>query len=305
VQIRVVQFHAEQESGGQNAPKEYNEGMNSSFVEQCENYTRIEQAIRYLETQAPRQPELAETAAQVGLSEYHFQRLFTHWVGISPKRFLQFLTKERAKTLLEHSTSLLGAAYEAGLSGPGRLHDLFVNVEGVTPGEYKTRGAGMEIAYGVHATPFGMSLIGVTERGICHLSFIENSSPASALEDFRSRWGRAALQESPHRTRPLVDQIFGRRELHSLPIHLRGTNFQMKVWEALLRIPSGYVTTYRDVALYLGAPSASRAVGAAVGNNPIAVLIPCHRVIRKDGGLGGYRYGLPRKQALLGWEFFG
>lgn len=273
-----------------------------SYQQRCDDYARIEQAIHYLESHAASQPELGEVAARVGLSEYHFQRLFTRWVGISPKRFLQFLTKEGAKLLLERSISLTDATYQVGLSSPGRLHDLFVAAEAVTPGEYKAHGEGMTIRYGIHPTPFGECLIGATERGICNLSFVEADGPAVALADFRQRWSRATLHEEPQHTASYVSQIFESHSPTGLRLHLRGTNFQLKVWEALLQIPPGYVTHYQDVAIQLGLPTASRAVGTAVGNNPIAVLIPCHRVIRRDGGLGGYRYGLTRKKALLGWE---
>jgi AraC family transcriptional regulator of adaptative response/methylated-DNA-[protein]-cysteine methyltransferase len=273
-----------------------------SYQQRCEDYARVAQAIQYLEHHVASQPELSEVAAHVGLSEYHFQRLFTQWVGISPKRFLQFLTKEGAKLLLERSISLTETTYQVGLSSPGRLHDLFVAAEAVTPGEYKGRGEGMAIGYGIHPTPFGECLLGVTERGICHLSFVEETGTAAAFADFRQRWQRAELYESLQETETYVGQIFESHSPTGLRLHLRGTNFQLKVWEALLQIPAGRVTHYQDVAAQLGMPTASRAVGTAVGNNPIAVLIPCHRVIRRDGGLGGYRYGLTRKKALLGWE---
>jgi AraC family transcriptional regulator of adaptative response/methylated-DNA-[protein]-cysteine methyltransferase len=273
-----------------------------SYQQRCDDYARVEQAIAYLESHADAQPELSEVAAHVGLSEYHFQRLFSEWVGISPKRFLQFLTKEGAKLLLERSISLTETTYRVGLSSPGRLHDLFVAAEAVTPGEYKAHGEGMVIRYGLHPTPFGECLLGATERGICHLSFVEAAGPAAALADFSQRWARAERVEAPQHTAGYIRQIFESHSPTGLRLHLRGTNFQLKVWEALLQIPPGYVTHYQDVAIHLGLPTASRAVGSAVGDNPIAVLIPCHRVIRRDGGLGGYRYGLTRKKALLGWE---
>jgi len=279
--------------------------MNETNFEQLsQDYQRVEQVIRFVEANVQRQPELSEIAAHVGLSEYHLQRVFTRWVGISPKRFLQFLTKEGAKRLLEHSANLLETTYQVGLSSPGRLHDLFVTTEAVTPGEYKARGAGLAIHFGFHPTPFGECLLGVTERGICCLMFVQEGGQEATLQEFRADWPQADLHENPVRTRPFVQQIFDTTQASPdrLPLHLRGTNFQIKVWEALLRIPAGRVTTYQEVAASLGRPTASRAVGTAVGDNPIAVLIPCHRVIRKDGGLGGYRYGLPRKQALLGWE---
>jgi len=267
-----------------------------------EDYQRIEQAIRYLETHYQHQPELQEIAAAIGLSEYHFQRLFTRWVGISPKRFLQFLTKEGAKELLDRSANLLDATYSVGLSSPGRLHDLFVNTEAVTPGEYKTRGAGLTIRYGFHPTPFGECLLGLTERGICHLGFVENGREA-ALADLRAEWMGATLVEDPAATGPLIAPIFSLEHSPTpISLFLTGTNFQLKVWEALIRIPSGSAGTYEQIAAQIGRPSAVRAVGTAVGHNPVAVLIPCHRVIRKMGEFGNYRYGSARKKALLGWE---
>jgi AraC family transcriptional regulator, regulatory protein of adaptative response / methylated-DNA-[protein]-cysteine methyltransferase len=266
-----------------------------------EDYARIEQAIRYLEANAYRQPDLNEVAAHVGLSEYHFQRLFTRWAGISPKRFLQFLTLENAKTWLTRSTNLLDATYAAGLSSPGRLHDLFVQTEAVTPGEYKTRGAGVDIAYGFHPTPFGECLLALTGRGICFLAFVDGDR-SSALDQLRRSWPNAALVESSPRTAPVVEGIFTTSSTGNLPLHLRGTNFQIKVWEALLRLPPGRVTTYQELAKGLNAPGAARAVGNAVARNPIAYLIPCHRVLQKTGHFGNYRYGSSRKMAILGWE---
>ena len=261
----------------------------NNFIQLSEDYARVEQAIRYLEQNALRQPDLNEVAAHIGLSEYHFQRLFTRWAGISPKRFLQFLTKENAKALLSR-TSVLAAAYEAGLSSPSRLHDLFIQAEAVTPGEYKSRGAGMEIAYGFHPTPFGECLLAVTGRGICFLAFVDGDRNLP-LAELRKDWANAVLTEAPARTAPFVEQIFSPQPGTSLALHLRGTNFQLKVWEALLRLPSGAVTTYEALAEQAGAPRAARAVGNAVGRNPVAFLIPCHRVLQKTGGFGKYRYG--------------
>lgn len=267
------------------------------------DYVRVEKAIRYLEENVRRQPGLAEVAGAVGLSEYHFQRLFRRWAGVSPKRFLQYLTAEHARELLHHSRSVLDAAYEAGLSGPGRLHDLLVGVDAATPGEVRRRGAGMTIRYGVHPSPFGGCLIGVTERGICAMSFLEAEGRQDAEREIRARWEAAALVEDPAATAPLVKRIFGSGAPMELPtLHLEGTNFQIRVWEALLRIPPGAVTTYERVAEGIGSPGAVRAVGSAVGRNPIAFLIPCHRVIRKSGELGEYRWGGSRKRAMLGWE---
>jgi AraC family transcriptional regulator of adaptative response/methylated-DNA-[protein]-cysteine methyltransferase len=280
--------------------------MNTSladFKEQSEDYLRIEQAILYLEKHHKEQPSLEEVAANIGLSEFHFQRIFTRWAGISPKRFLQFLTKENAKDLLDRSENLLDTTLQTGLSSLGRLHDLFVTTEAVTPGEYKSRGEGLTIRYGIHPTPFGKCLIGVTERGICHLGFVQTSEGA-AIDALIADWQEAEMIEDHRATASLIAPIFmlNMREQSPLNIHLRGTNFQLKVWEALLNVPNGTVTTYQRIAAQIGQPTASRAVGTAVGHNPIAVLIPCHRVIRALGEFGNYRYGAPRKLALLGWE---
>lgn len=268
-----------------------------------EHYQIIERALQFIEANVKRQPELEEIAAAVGLSEYHFQRVFTQWAGISPKRFMQFLTKEHAKTLLDQSENLLDVTHQVGLSSLGRLHDLFVNAEAVTPGEYKSRGAGVEIRYGLQHTPFGKCLLATTERGICHLSFVEGSE-GKALDALVADWSQARMIEDRRAIAPLAVRIFGREALSSpaaapLKLHLRGTNFQLKVWEALLNIPAGAVTTYEQIAAGIGHPAALRAVGTAVGHNPIAYLIPCHRVIRKTGEFGNYRYGSARKKALL------
>lgn len=270
-----------------------------------EDYLRIEQAILYLENHYKDQPRLEEVAASIGLSEYHFQRVFTRWAGVSPKRFVQFLTKEGAKDLLEHSENLLETTHQVGLSSLGRLHDLFISTEAVTPGEYKSRGAGVTIRYGIHPTPFGKCLIATTERGICHLSFVQTSE-GEAIDNFVTDWKEAKMIEDYKSTVSLIGPIFDLRYNHRgkpLNVHLRGTNFQLKVWEALLQVPSGTVTTYEGIAARIGNPSATRAVGTAIGHNPIAVLIPCHRVIRKVGEFGNYRYGAQRKKALLAREF--
>jgi AraC family transcriptional regulator of adaptative response/methylated-DNA-[protein]-cysteine methyltransferase len=274
----------------------------NTYHQLSEDYLRIEQAIRYLEANYQRQPDLAEIAASVHLSEFHFQRLFTHWVGISPKRYLQFLTKESAKNWLKASASLLEAAYASGLSGPSRLHDLFVTCEAVTPGEFKHKGEGLQITYGIHPSPFGECLLAVTGRGICSLMFVPGKDREASLATFRHDWQQAELSEDPARTRPLLEQVFSSSSERSLPLHLLGTNFQMKVWEALLRIPAGALTTYTAVAQSIGRPTAARAVSNAVAHNPIAYIIPCHRVIRESGEMGGYRYGIPRKRAMLEWE---
>ena len=268
-----------------------------------EDYSLVEQAILYLDNHYKEQPSLEEVAASVGLSEFHFQRMFTRWAGISPKRFLQFLTKESAKELLEHSENLMDTTYQVGLSSLGRLHDLFVTTEAVTPGEFKSRGAGVTIRYGIHPTPFGKCLIGLTERGICYLSFVQTNE-GDSIDALVHDWKQASMIEDHRATAPLIAPIFDltHRGDSSLRIHLRGTNFQLKVWEALLDVPLGAVTTYGGLATRIGRPQAMRAVGTAVGHNPIAVLIPCHRVIRKAGEFGEYRYGAARKKALLAYE---
>ncbi|MCU0539225.1 MAG: bifunctional helix-turn-helix domain-containing protein/methylated-DNA--[protein]-cysteine S-methyltransferase [Desulfobacterales bacterium] len=248
------------------------------FARACRDYERIEKAIAFIEGRSDRRPDLKEIAAHVGLSEFHFQRLFSRWVGISPKRFLQFLTKEHVKGLLARSSDLLEAAFDAGLSGPGRLHDLFVTCEAVTPGEFKSKGKGLVITYGFHESPFGECLIAATSRGICWLAFVRSGGRAGLLAELQAAWPKARLVEDTHATRPLATRI------------------------ALLRIPIGTVVTYEDVALFIGFPKAVRAVGSAVGKNPVSFVIPCHRVVRKTAEFGNYGGGPARKKAMLGWE---
>ena len=270
-----------------------------------DDYTRIEQAILYLEENFRRQPSLKEIARRVNLSEYHFHRLFTRWAGISPKRFLQFLTAEHARRLLRESANVLDAAYETGLSGAGRLHDLIVNVYAVTPGELKEEGAGIAIRYGVHPSPFGACLVAVTDRGICALSFLSDDRGEEAIGSLRNSWPGAALRENPRETKVVADRIYDPsqwRNSSPLNVHVRGTNFQIKVWEALVRIPAGCALSYETIAVHIGMPGAGRAVGSAIGRNPVAFLIPCHRVIRKTGDFGNYQSGSPRKKAILAWE---
>ncbi len=271
----------------------------------CRDYERIEKAIAFIEARFDRQPDLKQIADHIGLSEFHFQRLFNSWVGISPKRFLQFLTKEHVKGVLAQSSNLLEAAFDVGLSGPGRLHDLFVACEAVTPGEFKSKGKGLTITYGFHDTPFGECLIGVTERGICWLAFVKSAGRTPLLAELQAAWKNALLVEGPAVTRPLSVRIFDPsrwRRSNPIPVTVAGTNFQIKVWEALLRIPVGTVVAYEDIALYIGLPTAVRAVGNAVGNNPVSFVIPCHRVVRKTAEFGNYGSGPARKKAMLGWE---
>lgn len=276
------------------------------------NYQRIAQAIEYLEKNVHRQPELDEVAEQVHLSPFHFQRIFTEWAGISPKRFLQFLTTDFLKKKLQESRNLEELAQIAGLSGQSRVYDLFTTLEAVTPQEYKLHGSGIQIEYGFHKTPFGNCLIGVTERGICWLSFIsQDEDGRHELENMKEHWHNSVFHQNQNLTAEFVDGIFnrngadlptskaGKRKLH---LFVKGTNFQIKVWEALLKIPMGDVTTYQDIAERISNPKAMQAVGSAVGSNHIAYLIPCHRVIRKDGILGEYRWDAIRKKSIIGWE---
>lgn len=275
-----------------------------TLTRQCRDYARIERAIRFVEANRQRQPELSEVAASVHLSEFHFQRLFSRWAGISPKRFLQFLTKEDAKRRLQASASVLEAALGSGLSGPGRLHELLVDCEAVTPGEVGRRGEGLEIRYGVHASPFGECLLASTPRGVCALRFVGPAGPKAELDALACEWPRARWTRDPDRTGALARQAFTgvASRAGALRLHLRGTNFQLKVWEALLAVPQGSLTTYAAIARAIGHPGAARAVGSATGRNPIALLIPCHRVLRSAGDIAGYRWGAARKQAILACE---
>ncbi|HYM37208.1 MAG TPA: methylated-DNA--[protein]-cysteine S-methyltransferase [Nitrospiraceae bacterium] len=274
---------------------------------QDHDYRRIEKAIRFIEGNVRRQPRLADIARHVGMSEFHFQRIFSRWAGVSPKKFLQFLTAAHARNLLKQSRSVLDAAYDLGLSGGARLHDLTVTLYGMTPGEIKAEGSTLTIRYGVHPTPFGRCFIATTPRGICALHFIGPGRNGRQLDDLRGAWPGAKLAKDQAGTAELVRRIFGgvvRRPASEkgLALFVRGTPFQVKVWDALLRIPEGRVTSYQDLARRVGRAAASRAVGSAVGGNPVAYLIPCHRVIRGTGAIGEYRWGSPRKKALLGWE---
>ena len=269
------------------------------------DYRRVERAIRFLEEHAAEQPSLEAVAECVGLSPYHFQRLFRRWAGVSPKRYLQHLTVQAAKRHLRDAASVLEATFATGLSSPGRLHDLFVSVEAVTPGQFKGRGAGLVLRYGFHPTPFGACLLALSERGICALWFVEEAGEGAAVGELQGEWRGARLLEDQDATGGAVARIFTRRwrvEDGRLPLFLRGTNFQLKVWQALLQIPEGAVVSYGTLAGQLGMPAAARAVGSAVGKNPIAYLIPCHRVLRGSGEVGGYRWDSVRKKALLARE---
>lgn len=273
------------------------------------DYKIVERSIRYLEENFRRQPSLEEISSHAGMSTFHFQKVFTRWAGVSPKRFLQFLTLEHAKDLLRNSEPVLATAFASGLSGPARLHDLFVHTEGVTPGEYKKLGMSLEITYGFHDTPFGTALLGNTERGLCHLEFSdsdETSGREAVFEAMKEEWPGAILREARRQTGDVAKRIFYPKKegppAAPLSLFLKGTNYQIKVWNALLRVPLGSLTTYGRLANFLGAPKSARAVGSAVAKNHIAYLIPCHRVIREMGAFGEYRWGPDRKRAMLGWE---
>lgn len=275
------------------------------------DYTRIEKALDFIATHVDEQPSLERIAAELDLGPHHLQKLFTRWVGVSPKKFLQYLTLDRAKVCLETNASVLDAAHEAGLSGPGRLHDLFVTYEAVTPGEFKLRGEGLTIEYGWAESPFGDCLVMATGRGLCGLAFAfaGTGGRAAAFEDMRRRWPHARFVENPERADVLTRELFRpRRTGEKTPLVLYGSPFQIKVWEALLTIPPGALVTYDAIAEAIGRPGAARAVGGAVGANPISWLIPCHRVIRKTAftgdtrWFGGYNWGPARKLAMLGWE---
>jgi AraC family transcriptional regulator of adaptative response/methylated-DNA-[protein]-cysteine methyltransferase len=285
----------------------FNAGKEHSPVDS--EYKRMEKAIRYIEDHADEQPGLAEVSEYVGLSPYHFQRLFKRWTGVSPKRYLQFLTVENAKHLLARSTSVLETTYGVGLSSPGRLHDLFVSVEAVTPGQYKSRGAGVELKYGFHQTPFGNALLAMTENGITDLWFVDEEDEGEALIELQRVWPAADITQGAEATWKIVSRIFGgvsrQAQEDRVDLLLRGTNFQVKVWQALLRIPEGVVVSYSDVAKRVGRHDAVRAVAGAVAANPIAWLIPCHRVLRSSGEIGGYRWGTTRKKMMLAREIAG
>ena len=268
------------------------------------DYARIADAIRFIASQVERQPTLDEIAAHVHLSPFHFQRLFSRWAGVTPKRYLQVLTLERAKALLQESRPLLEVADTLGLSSGSRLYDHFVQLEAVTPGEYKQRGAGLVIDHGVHDTPFGQAFVALTPRGVCNFSFLDEKAPEVPLAALAHSWPEAELREAPSRTQNVINTMFDGSKAPDRPIslHVSGTNFQISVWRALLQIPPAKVVSYAQVASAVGNPKAARAVGLAVGANPVALMIPCHRVIQQNGKLGGYHWGETRKQAIHAWE---
>jgi AraC family transcriptional regulator of adaptative response/methylated-DNA-[protein]-cysteine methyltransferase len=264
------------------------------------HHRRIARAIRFLSDHYLEQPRLEDAAAAAALSPYHFQRIFTRYVGISPKAFVGALTLDHAKADLLEGASVLDAALDAGLSGPSRLHDLSLKIEAMTPGEYARGGAGIIIDYGFHDCPFGIALLMATEKGLCGLAFGDEGQDQSILADMKRRWPKARYRENPRRTSSMAKQIF--EHGGEVPLHLMGTPWQTKVWQALLAIPAGKFASYRGVAQSVGNAGGSRAVGAAVGRNPISWLIPCHRVLASDGTLHGYHWGLPRKRAMLAVE---
>ena len=267
------------------------------------SYARVAHAITLLHDQCQQPLSLGRAAAAVGLSPARFQREFTRWAGVSPKRFQQYLSLAHARRVLADSSNVLDAAYDSGLSGPGRLHDLLVSADAVTPGEERHRGAGVKIRHGVHDTPFGPALVAATPRGLCSLAFIGPDGSTAAVADLQRRWPAAEFVDDAAATAILARRAFaGAERGEPLAVVLKGTNFQLKVWEALLRVPAGALVSYQALAIAAGHPGAVRAVGTAVGANPIAYLIPCHRVIRATGEFGGYRWGMERKLAIVGRE---
>jgi AraC family transcriptional regulator, regulatory protein of adaptative response / methylated-DNA-[protein]-cysteine methyltransferase len=270
------------------------------------DYERIARIIRYLDERHTDQPDLTTLARHVGLSQHHFHRLFTSWAGITPKDFLQCLTLTHAKQMLRQGKSVLDAALDTGLSSPGRLHDLCVNLEAASPGEVKSGGDGWTITIGFTDTPFGKCLVGESHRGVCHLSFVESGDEKSALAEVKSQWPRSRLQRDDPAVSQLANRIFHPTTVKnsSLPLRafVRGTPFQVRVWRALLQVQRGTLVSYGGLAAAVNQPAAARAVGSAVGQNSLAYLIPCHRVIRETGVLGDYRWGQVRKRVMLVWE---
>ncbi len=267
------------------------------------NYIRIAEAISYIQENFKKQPSLDEVAEKVHLSAFHFQRLFTEWAGVSPKKFLQYISIEHAKGLLkEKRASLFDAAHETGLSGTGRLHDLFVTIEGMTPGEFKNGGESLTINYSYAQSPFGNILIASTSKGICHMAFADNRQHAFVI--LQSYFPKATFRQMVDLFQQQALYFFTHdwTKLQQVKLHLKGTEFQLKVWEALLKIPMGQLSTYGTIAKRVNCPNASRAIGTAIGSNPVAFLIPCHRVIQSGGAIGGYMWGATRKTAMIGWE---
>ncbi|HEY9364835.1 MAG TPA: methylated-DNA--[protein]-cysteine S-methyltransferase [Chitinophagaceae bacterium] len=273
------------------------------ITQQHTNYSRIAEAIEYIQTNFKTQPRLEEVAEKINLSPFHFQRLFTDWAGVSPKKFLQYITVEHAKKMLkENQATLFETAIETGLSGTSRLHDLFINIEGMTPGEYKNGGENLSINYSFAESPFGNILVAATAKGICHIAFADDDQ--EALQALKIKFPNATYKQRVDLLQQNVLYIFTHdwSKLHQIKLHLRGTEFQLKVWETLLKIPMGQLTTYGKIARQINIPTAARAVGTAIGDNPVAFLIPCHRIIQSTGIFGGYHWGSIRKTAMIGWE---
>lgn len=266
------------------------------------DYQRVAKAITYIKEHSAEQPNLDDIAEAVHLSPYHFHRMFKEWAGVTPKEFLQYISLNYAKELLNKNQTIEGATFHTGLSSTSRLHDLFVNIEGMTPGEYKKRGDNLNIRYYFSESTFGKMLIASTGKGICNLSFVEDEEGGEKI--LKRNWANANVTQGKDEHIQDLEEILANdwQDLDEVKLHIRGTEFQLKVWEALLKIPVGQLVTYSDVAQAIENPKASRAVGTALANNPIAYLIPCHRVIRKVGGIGEYRWGDIRKQAIIGWE---
>jgi len=277
----------------------------NNYTQMADDYKRIEKAIQFIEEHFTSQPTLEEISKSVHMSKYHFNRIFKRWAGISPKQFQQFITLDYTKESLIRTKNLLDSSLDAGLSGPGRLHDLFVTFEAMTPGEFKMKGAGLTITYSIQKTPFGDCLIASTQRGICHLSFIHKTNKKSSIDQLLSIWPKATYIMQDRYADTLIKHIFNlgdHPENSPFNLHLKGTNFQIQVWKALLTIPHGWLASYQDIAQYMGKPKAFRAVASAIAMNPIAYLIPCHRVISKSGKIHRYRWGSTRKKAIIGWE---
>jgi AraC family transcriptional regulator of adaptative response/methylated-DNA-[protein]-cysteine methyltransferase len=284
---------------------------NDSFVD-SRDFARIAKAIRYIDNHFREQPRLTTIASHAGLSEFHFNRLFRRWAGVTPKQYLAYVTGQEAHGALATQPSVLDAAYSVGLSGPGRLHDLIVTLDGVTPGELKSLGRDIQIRYGFTPTPFGDAMLASTPRGLCHLAFIEPREREKALDELRGRWRNAELVRDDARAREFANRIWNSKDgdggepgrpMGQLSLHVAGTNFQLKVWQALLDLGAHNQTTYSALATAIGADGSARAVSNAVGANPVGWLIPCHNVLRRDGTLGGYHWGEDRKRAILAWDY--